>query len=118
LTLPPPSELASRLDSVLQVIYLLFNEGYSARTGEDLVRHDLCSEALRLGQLLADRPDTGTPKAQALLALMYLQASRFATRVDDTGRFCSYPNKIARNGIAVSFTRAIGALLWPEPATN
>src|SRR5579859_775418 len=86
LTLPPPTEIAARLDSVLQVVYLLFNEGYAARAGEDLVRHDLCVEALRLGQLLADRPDTGTPKAHALLALMYLQASRFATRVDDTGR--------------------------------
>jgi RNA polymerase sigma-70 factor (ECF subfamily) len=86
LALPPSAEIAERLDSVLQVVYLLFNEGYAARAGDDLVRQDLCGEALRLGQLLADRPDTGAPKAHALLALMYLQASRFAARVDAAGR--------------------------------
>lgn len=85
LTLPPPAEQAERLDSVLAVIYLLFNEGYTAHAGEDLVRRDLCDEALRLGWLLAERPDTGGPTTQALLALMMLQASRFDTRVDSEG---------------------------------
>jgi RNA polymerase sigma-70 factor (ECF subfamily) len=82
---PPAAELPARLDSVLHVLYLLFNEGYSAHCGEDLVRHDLCGEALRLGELLARRPDTALPKVHALVALMCLQASRLPARVDDAG---------------------------------
>ncbi|HEY1380600.1 MAG TPA: DUF6596 domain-containing protein [Gemmataceae bacterium] len=85
LAVPPPAELPARLDSVLHVLYLLFNEGYAAHRGEDLVRHDLCEEALRLGLLLARRPDTALPKVHALLSLMFLQASRLPARVDDAG---------------------------------
>src|SRR4029077_5036984 len=84
-TVPPPAELPTRLDSVLQVLYLLFNEGYSACQGEDLVRHDLCEEALRLGLLLTRRPDTARPQAHALVALMFFQASRLPARVDGSG---------------------------------
>ena len=84
-TVPPPAELPDRLDSVLQVLYLLFNEGYSAHQGDDLVRHDLCEEALRLGLLLTRRPDTALPKAHALVALMFFQASRLPARTDDSG---------------------------------
>src|SRR5262249_60673641 len=68
LGLPSPPEIPGRLDSVLQVLYLLFNEGYGAHTGENLVRADLCGEAIRLAQLLASRPDTSLPKVHALLA--------------------------------------------------
>jgi RNA polymerase sigma-70 factor (ECF subfamily) len=85
LALPAPAEIPGRLDSVLQVLYLLFNEGYGAHTGEDLVRADLCGEAIRLAQLLASRPDTSLPKLHALLALFYLQAARLETRVDGEG---------------------------------
>jgi RNA polymerase sigma-70 factor (ECF subfamily) len=85
LTLPPPAEIPGRLDSVLRVLYLLFNEGYAAHTGENLVRQDLCGEAIRLAQLLASRLDTGLPKVHALLALFYLQAARLETRVDGEG---------------------------------
>jgi RNA polymerase sigma-70 factor (ECF subfamily) len=85
LALPSPGELPSRLDSVLQVLYLLFNEGYGAHSGENLVREDLCGEAIRLCQLLASRPDTGLPKVHALLALFYFQAARLETRVDGEG---------------------------------
>jgi RNA polymerase sigma-70 factor (ECF subfamily) len=85
LTLPAPAEIPSRLDSVLQVLYLVFNEGYGAHTGENLVREDLCSEAIRLAQLLASRPDTSLPKVHALLALFYFQAARLETRVDGEG---------------------------------
>jgi RNA polymerase sigma-70 factor (ECF subfamily) len=85
LALPSPAEIPRRLDSVLQVLYLLFNEGYGAHTGENLVREDLCGEAIRLAQLLASRPDTGLPKVHALLALFYFQAARLETRVDGEG---------------------------------
>lgn len=85
LALPPPPELPGRLDSVLQVLYLLFNEGYGAHAGEDLVREDLCGEAMRLAQLLANRPSTALPKVHALLALFFFQAARFSTRVDGDG---------------------------------
>jgi RNA polymerase sigma-70 factor (ECF subfamily) len=85
LALPSPAEIPSRLDSVLQVLYLLFNEGYGAHLGENLVREDLCVEAMRLAQLLASRADTGLPKVHALLALLYFQAARLETRVDGEG---------------------------------
>jgi RNA polymerase sigma-70 factor (ECF subfamily) len=85
LTLPSPPEIPGRLDTVLQVLYLLFNEGYAAHAGEDLVREDLCGEAIRLAQLLASRPDTGLPKVHALLGLFYFQAARLEARVDGDG---------------------------------
>jgi len=82
--LPAGDELALRLDSALEVIYLLFNEGYTAQSGEDLVRHDLCGEALRLGRLLATS-SVSTPQAHALVALMAFQAARLPARVDAAG---------------------------------
>src|SRR5262249_49112361 len=85
LALPSPAELPSRLDSVLQVLYLLFNEGFGPHSGKSLVREDLCVEAMRLAQLLASRADTGLPKVHALLALFYFQAARLETRVDGEG---------------------------------
>jgi RNA polymerase sigma-70 factor (ECF subfamily) len=85
LEVPPPGELPGRLDSVLQVIYLLFNEGYAAYQGEDLVRKDLCAEAIRLASLLLARAETARPKVHALLALMLLQASRLPARQDAEG---------------------------------
>jgi RNA polymerase sigma-70 factor (ECF subfamily) len=83
--LPAGTDLPARLDSVLEVIYLLFNEGYAARQGDDLVRVDLCGEALRLARLVADNDQTGTPAAHALVALIALQAARLPARVDDDG---------------------------------
>lgn len=80
---PAMGELAERLESVLRVIYLVFNEGYSASAGEDLVQRDLCDEAIRLGRLLAQLlPD---PEVFGLLALMLLQASRLRARTDGEG---------------------------------
>src|SRR5437899_1419391 len=71
---PAGAELAARLDNVLRVIYLVFNEGYSASAGDSLTRADLSAEAIRLGRLLGDLlPE---PEAQGLLALMLLQESR------------------------------------------
>jgi RNA polymerase sigma factor (sigma-70 family) len=82
---PGAEELSARLDSVLDVIYLLFNEGYNAHQGEDLVRHDLCEEAIRLGTLVARHPAGDRPKVHALLALMLLQASRLPARTTPEG---------------------------------
>ncbi|MCI0652422.1 MAG: sigma-70 family RNA polymerase sigma factor [Planctomycetes bacterium] len=83
--LPPPALLPARLDSVLDVIYLLFNEGYSASSGEDLVRPDLVREAIRLAELLLEHASTRTPKVHALLALMLLQGARLSARTDAAG---------------------------------
>ena len=82
---PEPSDLPARLDGVLDALYLLFNEGYKASSGERLVREDLCHEAIRLGTLLAAHPLTQTPRTFALLALMLLNAARLPARTDDTG---------------------------------
>jgi RNA polymerase sigma-70 factor, ECF subfamily len=85
LDLPDGADLAARLESVLEVIYLLFNEGYSAHAGESLVRHDLCGEAIRLGRLVAGSPRIQSPTAHALVALMALQAARLPARIDARG---------------------------------
>ena len=85
LELPAGDELSARLDAVLQTLYLLFNEGYKASHGEDLVRQDLCQEAIRLTGLLAEHPSGNRPKTHALLSLMLLSGARLATRVDAEG---------------------------------
>lgn len=82
--LPPPAELAERLASVLEVIYLIFNEGYAATSGEDWLRPALAEEALRLGRVLA-RLAPLEPEVHALVALMEIQASRNAARVGADG---------------------------------
>jgi RNA polymerase sigma-70 factor (ECF subfamily) len=85
-TVPDTNDLPPRVDAVLTVIYLIFNEGYATTRGEGLVRHDLCSEAIRLGRLvtmlMAPRPPT---EATALVALMLLHDSRRDARVDAAG---------------------------------
>jgi predicted RNA polymerase sigma factor len=82
--LPPREELDARLSSVLEVIYLVFNEGYSATAGEDLIRPSLQAEALRLGRVLAGlAPDE--PEVHGLVALMEIQASRSRARIGPTG---------------------------------
>jgi len=89
---PRGAERAARLSSVLEVIYLIFNEGYSATAGDDLVRPDLCFEAQRLGRMLAAlMPDDAPDKAEVLglLALMEIQASRQKARTGPDGAFIS-----------------------------
>jgi len=82
--LPAGKDLAVRLDSALEVIYLMFNEGYAAQSGEDLVRRDLCQEALRLARLLASS-SVNNPQVHALVALIALQTARLPARVDSAG---------------------------------
>ena len=79
------SDLGQRLASVLEVVYLIFNEGYTATAGEDWMRPALCDEALRLGRMLAELAP-GESEVHGLVALMELQASRTAARVDASGR--------------------------------
>jgi RNA polymerase sigma-70 factor (ECF subfamily) len=80
---PSREQLAERLDAVLRVIYLVFNEGYSASSGSSLTRHDLSAEAIRVGRLLVEL--LSEPEAIGLLALMLLQESRRAARTSSTG---------------------------------
>ena len=81
---PRGPELAARLSSVLEVIYLIFNEGYSATAGDDLMRPTLCEDALRLGRILAELTPT-EPEVHGLVALMEIQASRTRARITSTG---------------------------------
>src|SRR5262249_6568840 len=81
--LPSEVEMSARLESVLEVLYLLFNEGYTAHAGENLVRADLAQEAIRLGSLVIGHPATNQPKCHALLALMMFQAARLPACVAD-----------------------------------
>ncbi len=80
---PAPEELPERLDSVLRVIYLVFNEGYAASSGDTLTRHDLSGEAIRLARLIVEL--LPQPEVMGLLALMLLHESRRAARVSHTG---------------------------------
>ncbi len=104
---PPPSELPDRLDSVLHVIYLVFNEGYSASSGASLTRADLSGEAIRLGRLLLELlPE---PEVTGLLALMLLHESRRQARTSPTGEIilldeqdrARWDRKLITEGIAL-----------------
>ncbi len=81
---PAANERAARLSSVIEVIYLIFNEGYSATSGNDWMRPELCGEALRLGRILAELTPNEA-EVHALVALMEIQASRFGARTTPTG---------------------------------
>jgi len=83
--MPAAEDLRTRLDSVLEVLYLLFNEGHAAHEGEALLRADLCEEAIRLAGLLCLHPASDLPKTRALLALLLLHASRLPARVNAEG---------------------------------
>ncbi len=84
LDMPLGPELQQRLGAVMEVIYFQFNEGYAAHEGEELIRQDLCLEALRLGRLLASS-SIAVPRVHALVAVMALQAARLPARTDDAG---------------------------------
>ncbi|NOU16491.1 MAG: RNA polymerase subunit sigma [Bacteroidales bacterium] len=82
----PEADIKSRLDTVLKTLYLLFNEGYFSKTNNQLIRKELCSDAVRLMLILTENPLTDTPQTNALLALMCFQSSRLDARTDDSGK--------------------------------
>lgn len=90
---PAPAAIAERVDAVLEVLYLLFNEGYGAHSGDNLVRADLVDEAIRLTRLLVAHETASLPQAHALLALMLLQGARLPARVDDEDRLVLLPEQ-------------------------
>jgi len=83
--IPSGRDLDKRLDVLLKALYLLFNEGYNASQGEELIRRDLCDEALRLTRLLCGHPSGNMPKTHALLSLMLLHGARFPARTNEAG---------------------------------
>jgi len=83
--IPADAALSGRMDGVLQSLYLLFNEGYKASSGEKLVREETCLEAIRLARLLSEHPAGNRPKTHALLALMLMNAARIPARLDLEG---------------------------------
>lgn len=82
---PETHELPLRLNGVHGALYLLFNEGYKASSGDRLVRRELCGEAIRLGRLLTSHPATSTPQSHALLSLMLFNGARLNARTDGSG---------------------------------
>lgn len=86
LQVPREEEIGERLNAVLQVIYLLFNEGYKATSGEKLMRQDLCEEAIRLAFLMLNEGECNTNELNALISMMLFKAARFPARTDAEGR--------------------------------
>lgn len=85
LDVPSGKELTERIDAVLKTLYLLFNEGYNSSHPEQLIREELCMEAMRLCHLLTEQSLTNLPRVNALLSLLCFQASRLGARLDDKG---------------------------------
>lgn len=90
---PAENELKARLQNVLTTLYLLFNEGYYSETENEILRKDLCDEAMRLTKMLITYPLTNKPEVNALFALMCFQASRFAARKDKNGEVVLYEDQ-------------------------
>ena len=112
---PPRAEFAPRLSAVLGVIYLIYNEGYSASFGQRWIRDELCSEALRLGRALAALTDTPLgrptePEVHGLVALMEFQSSRFAARTDADGRPVLLEDQNRASWDRAQIQRGVGAL--------
>jgi len=106
---PRREELAERLSSVLGVIYLIFNEGYSATAGDDLMRPQLCEDALRLGRILAGLVPN-EPEVHGLVALMELHASRAAARTTPTGEPVLLPQQDRSRWDRLLIRRGLAAL--------
>ena len=93
LEFPSDGEMPQRLKPVLTTLYLLFNEGYYSETNDAVMREDLCIEAIRLADLLLQNPQTNRPEVNALQALMCFHASRFPSRLDQSGMPVLYPDQ-------------------------
>jgi RNA polymerase sigma factor (sigma-70 family) len=91
--LPPEKEIEQRLDNVLHIIYLLFTEGYYSKTQNEVLRKDLCLEAMRLCLQLTDYTKTNLPRTNALIALMSFHASRFMARLASDDTYILYENQ-------------------------
>lgn len=85
LEVPIGKHLNKRLDVILKIVYLMFNEGYNSMSSDKLVQQDVCYEAMRLTKILIDHPLLNKPNVNAIMALMCFQASRFETRLDEKG---------------------------------
>ncbi len=110
---PHGAARAPRLASVLEVIYLIFNEGYAATAGDDLIRADLCAEAQRLGRILAGvAPDE--PEVFGLLALMEIQASRLKARIGSNGESIPLPEQNRAQWDRLLIARGLAALQRAE----
>jgi RNA polymerase sigma factor (sigma-70 family) len=107
--LPSPEELSERLASVLEVVFLIFNEGYAATAGDDWMRPALCEEAMRLGRLLATLVPN-EPEVHGLVALMELQASRTAARHGPSGEPVLLPDQDRRRWDRLLIRRGLEAL--------
>ena len=91
--LPPNSDIDQRLQTVLTTIYLLFNEGYYSESHDQVVRQNLCLEAMRLCYMLVENKETNKPEVNALLSLMCFHASRFGARVNKNGQHVLYDDQ-------------------------
>jgi RNA polymerase sigma factor (sigma-70 family) len=111
--LPPPAEAAARLASVLEVVYLIFNEGYAATAGDDWMRPALCEEALRLGRILSTVASR-EPEVHGLVALMELQASRIPARTGPDGAPILLPDQDRRRWDRLLIRRGLDALARAE----
>ncbi|GHE59504.1 RNA polymerase sigma factor [Roseivirga thermotolerans] len=93
LKVPEGGDLENRLEAVLQVIYLLFNEGYKATEGNQLMKQDLCEEAIRLAFLLTNERSCNKGELKALIAMMLFKAARFPARTDEAGNLLTLENQ-------------------------
>jgi len=110
---PVGDELSARLGSVLEVVYLVFNEGYTATAGERWARAELCQDAMRLGRILAALA-TGEPEAHALVALMELQASRLRARTGPDGSIVTLDRQDRARWDRLLVTHGLAALARPR----
>ncbi len=115
--LPPRDQLGARLSSVLEVIYLIFNEGYSATAGSDWIRPALCDDALRLGRMLAELA-RDEPEVHGLVALMEIQASRLRARTGPQGEPILLLDQNRARWDALLIHRGLAALARAEALTS
>jgi RNA polymerase sigma-70 factor (ECF subfamily) len=107
---PAAADLGQRLDSVHQVLYLLFNEGYSSSEGETAIRTDLCEEAARLCHLLCSDPRFCTPATNALMALMLFHGARLESRIDQRGAILLMEEQVRSKWDQTLIQRAVECL--------